>query len=87
MKKGIRHAAADDEQIDLGRQIAQQIELCGNLGSADDGGYGMLGLGQRLPPGDPTPPATGGPAAEGRRCAMASVEAWARWAQEKASLT
>ena len=28
-----------------------------------------------------------GPAAAGIRWAMASVEAWARWAQEKASLT
>ncbi len=32
-------------------------------------------------------PAISGPATAGMRWAIASVEAWARWAQEKASFT
>src|SRR5262249_47037606 len=37
-EKGIRHAAADDEDIHLGEQVAEQVELSRYLGSADDRG-------------------------------------------------
>ena len=44
----VGHAAADDQHIDLGDQIAEQIELGRHLGAADDGGHRALRRLQRL---------------------------------------
>ena len=36
-EKRVRHAAADHQHVDLGDEIAEQLELGRNLGAADDG--------------------------------------------------
>ncbi len=44
----IGHAAADDQRLDLVQKVAEQIELGGNLGAADDGRDRMLRRLERL---------------------------------------
>ena len=41
-KECVRHAAADDQRLDLRQQVAEQIELGRNFGAADDGRNRML---------------------------------------------
>ncbi len=36
-QKSIGHGAADDQHVDFLQQVAEQVELGGNLGAADDG--------------------------------------------------
>ena len=47
-KEGVGHAAADDQRIDVVKQVAEEIELGGNLRAADDGGDRALRRVQRL---------------------------------------
>ena len=42
--EGEGHAAADDEQVDLVEQVVDQLDLVADLGAAEDGEEGTLGL-------------------------------------------
>src|ERR1700722_11079970 len=48
VEKRIGHAAADDQRVDLGDEIAEEVELAGDFGAADDGDQRTLGRLQRL---------------------------------------
>ncbi len=43
----VGHAAADDQHVDLGREVAEEIELGRDLGAADDRGERTRGRFQR----------------------------------------
>src|SRR6185312_3946847 len=45
-EKGVRHRAADHEQIDLGKEARKKRELRGNLGAADDRGKRLYRIGE-----------------------------------------
>ena len=85
-EEGVGHSAADDQMIDLADQVAEHVELGRDLGAADHRRDRALGIAQRLlqrvqlglhrPPGE-----------RRQQVATPSVEAWARCAAEKASLT
>ena len=47
-QEGVGHAAADDQHVDLGDEVAEQVELGRHLGAADDGGDRPLRRVQRL---------------------------------------
>ena len=47
-QEGVRHAATDDQHVDLLDQVLQEIELGRHLGAADDGGHRTLGGFERL---------------------------------------
>jgi len=47
-KEGVGHAAADDQRVDVIKEIAEEIELGGNFGAADDGRDRALRRVQRL---------------------------------------
>ncbi len=47
-QKRIRHGAADDENVDLGDQVPEQVELGRDLGAADHRGHRPLRRFQRL---------------------------------------
>ena len=85
VEEGVGHAAADGQRVQLGDQVVEQVELGGDLGAADDADHGPpRGPGRvQAPPARAAWPAGIG----GQRRARPSVEAWARWAAEKASLT
>ena len=88
IQKRIGHAAADDERVDFGDEIAQEIELAGDFGAPDNGDERTLGrLPSALPRALRSSACIARPAKAGNLCATPSVEAWARWAAEKASLT
>ena len=44
MQERICHAAADDEAIDLGHEVFQQVDLGRDLGAADHGDDGLFRL-------------------------------------------
>ena len=44
LDEGIAHAAADDQVVHLADEVLQHGELGGDLGAADDGGEGALGV-------------------------------------------
>ena len=46
-EEGIGHAAADDERIHARREVGEEVELRGNLGSSDDGDQRTLRLIER----------------------------------------
>ncbi len=48
LQEGERHAAPDDERVDLGDDVAQHVDLGGHLGAADHRHQGFFGLFQRL---------------------------------------
>ena len=47
-QEGVGHAAADDEGIHLFEEVVDDVELVGDLGAAEDGHEGTLGIGQSL---------------------------------------
>ena len=40
----VGHAAADNQRVDLGRQVLEDIDLGRDLGAADEGDEGVLGV-------------------------------------------
>ncbi len=48
VEEGVGHAAADGQLVELGHQMAQQIELGRDLGAADDAHHRPLGMAERL---------------------------------------
>ena len=43
-EEGVGHPAADDEDVDLAREVVEDLDLVGDLGAADDRGEGALRL-------------------------------------------
>src|SRR5699024_4722744 len=43
-QEGVGHAAADDQGVHLLQQVADHVQLVGNLGAAQDGGEGTNGI-------------------------------------------
>ncbi len=64
MQEGVGHPAADDQQVDLADEVAQNFHLGRNLGPADHGGDRMLrrfqSFGQGVQLGLHQPPGGGG---------------------------
>ena len=85
-KRKVWPGRADGQPVQPSHQVLQQVELAGRLGAHDDPHHGVARLSQHpfQLPMFALQRQTG--KAEGR-WAIASVEAWARWAAEKASLT
>ena len=79
--------AADDQEVDLVDEVLEHPDLVADLGPADDRRERALGVARASCRGWRSP----SPSAARRRPAGASrcptVEAWARWAVPKASLT
>ena len=71
----------------LAIRLLEQVELGRNLGAADDRGDRPLRRFQRLARARRVRPAWCGRHRRAARAPSPSVEAWARWATEKASLT
>ena len=87
VEEGVGHAAADDDGVGLVEQVVDDLDLVGDLGSADDGDEGLVGFGERFAEVGQLllHEQPGGGALT--KWVMPSVEAWARWALPKASLT
>ena len=87
LQEGVRHAAADEQRVDLRQQVLDHADLVGHLGAAEDRDErprrvrAAPGRGRRAP----SPSAGRRPRAGS--CATPSVEACARCAVPKASLT
>ena len=47
-QQGVGNAAADDEPVHPVQKVVEQFQLCGNLGAANDGNQGTLGIIQHL---------------------------------------
>ena len=48
VEEGVGHAAADDDGVSLVEQVVDDLDLVGDLGSADDGDEGLVGFGEGL---------------------------------------
>ena len=87
-EKGIRHPAPDQDTIQLGQQVEDQTDLVGDLGTSQESPCRdarespAIAL-DALSSACMRRPAT----ATGRNFVIPSVEAWARCAVPKASLT
>jgi hypothetical protein len=46
VEEGVGHAAADDDGVSLVEKIVDDLNLVGDLGSADDGDEGLVGFGE-----------------------------------------
>ncbi len=42
LQKGVGHAAADDNGVDLFEQVVDDLDLIGDLGATDDGDEGLV---------------------------------------------
>ena len=75
-------------RVDELEQVLDDFDLVGDLGAAEDGDAGVLGIAWCTCRGTSSSFSISRPAAAGlRKAMMPSVEAWARWAVPKASLT
>ncbi len=85
-EEGIGHAAADDQVIDPGDEVPEHVQLGRDLGAADHGRDRAFGVAERgLQRLQLRLHRAAG--ISGQQMGDPSVEAWARWAAEKASLT
>jgi hypothetical protein len=87
LEEGVGDAAADHELVDLLGQGLQHGQLGGDLGAADDGDHRPLRGGQGLVQGVQLLGQQQAGAGDGANLPAPWVEAWARWAVPKASMT
>ena len=92
VEEGVGHAAADDQHIDLVQQVLQHAQLALTLAPPITAAKGRCGL-SSAPPSASSSCCIRKPATAGNAAALVgqlttpAVEAWARWALPKASLT
>ncbi len=48
VEEGVGHAAADDDGVGFVEEVVDDVDLVGDLGSADDGDEGLVGFGEGL---------------------------------------
>ena len=48
VEEGVGHAAADEDGVGLVEQVVDDFDLVGDLGAADDGDEGLVGVGDGL---------------------------------------
>jgi hypothetical protein len=82
-----RHAAADERARPPREQVLDQRDLVGDLGAAEHGDQRARGRLEDAPSASSSRSMSRAAAAGWRWRVMASIEAWARCAAAKASLT
>ncbi len=88
LKKGVGHAAADDEDVDFAEQVLDDSDFVADLGATENRDERMLRVLQDATQDIASSFSMSRPAADFcTNLVMPTVDAWARWAVPKASLT